>query len=111
MVVDDDANAITPSNLNGWSRSAAVVTPKIDNSAWDNFLLHRLGDEMELLDVSIHSKRKVGHIGRLDLNGRAVVVDRPFLAFHIHSGHAPGHLHLFCGKHLRRSENSCPCEN
>jgi hypothetical protein len=33
-------------------------------------------------------------------------MDRPFLAFHIHSGHVPGHLHLLGGKYLRGSEQS-----
>src|SRR5712664_794503 len=111
VVIHDDANAITPGNLNGWSRSAAVVTPKIDDSARNDFLLHRLGDEMEFLDVSIHAKRKVGHIGCLDWNGRAVFRDKPFLAFHLHSGHVPGHLHLLGGQHFRGSENSCSREN
>src|SRR2546422_8953561 len=36
---------------------------------------------------------------------------RPFLAFHIHSGHVPRHLHLLGGKYLRGSENSCSREN
>ncbi len=111
MVIHDDADAITPGNLNGWPRSAPVVTPKIDDSARNDFLLHRLGNEMELFHVSIHAIRKVRHIGRLDQNGRAVVMDRPFLAFPIHSGHVPGHLHLFGAQHLRGSENSCSREN
>src|SRR6266481_3101009 len=33
-------------------------------------------------------------------------MDRPFLAFHIHSGHVPGHLHLLGGKYFRGSEKS-----
>src|SRR6266446_4392115 len=33
-------------------------------------------------------------------------MDRPFLAFHIHSGHVPGHLHLLGRQHFRGSENS-----
>src|SRR5258708_36109957 len=41
VVVHDDANAITPGNLYGWPRSAAVVAPKIDDSARNDFLFHR----------------------------------------------------------------------
>ena len=66
VVIDNDANAITPGNLNGWPRSAAVVTPEINDSARDNFLLHRLGDEMEFLYIPIHAPRQVGDIRRLD---------------------------------------------
>src|SRR5260370_37045639 len=33
-------------------------------------------------------------------------MDRPFLAFHIHSRHVPGHLHLLGGKYFRGSEKS-----
>src|ERR1700719_4114939 len=71
MVVDDDADSIALGNLNRRSRSAAVVTPEIDNSARDDFLLHGLGDEMELLDVSIHPKRKVRNVGCLSRNRNA----------------------------------------
>src|SRR5258708_37477160 len=38
-------------------------------------------------------------------------MDRPFLVFHIHSGHVPGHLHLLGGKYFGGSENSCSREN
>src|SRR5216683_6868552 len=106
VVIHNDANAIAPGNLNGWPRSAAVVTPKIDDSARDNFLLHWLGNEMEFLYIPVHAPRQVGDVRRLDKNGRAVVMDRPFLAFHIHSGHVPGHLHLLGGKYFRGSEKS-----
>src|SRR5258708_16707309 len=95
VVIHDDANAITPGNLYGWARRAAVVTPKIDDSARNDFLLYRFGNEMKFLDIAIHAKRKVGHIGRLYQHGRAVVLHRTFLAFPIHSGYVPGHLHLF----------------
>src|SRR5438270_12282683 len=111
VVIHDDANAIALGNLNGWPRCAAVNTPEINDSARNDFLLHWLGDEMEFLDVAIHTPRQVGDIRRLDSYGRTVVMDGPLLAFHTHSGHVPVHLHLLRGEYLRGSKNSCPREN
>src|SRR6266481_5711810 len=38
-------------------------------------------------------------------------MEKPFLAFHIHAGHVPGHLHLLGGKYFCGSENSSSREN
>src|SRR5712692_692934 len=97
VVIHNDADAITPGNLNGWSRSAAVVSPEVHDTARDDLLLDGFSDEMEFLYISVHAPRQVADIRRLDWNGRAVVMGRPFLAFHIHSGHVSRHLHLLGG--------------
>src|SRR5260370_36008425 len=78
VVVHDDADAITLIYLNRWSRRTAVVSPEINDSARNDFLFHRLGDEMELLDVPIHAKRKVRDVWRLNKGGNAVTMIRPY---------------------------------
>src|SRR5579859_1005624 len=114
MVIHNDAHAITPRNLNGWPRSAAVVTPKIDNSARNDFLLHWLRNEVEFLDLSIHPKWQVRHIGRLDKNGSAVgvvgLLHSP-LSFRLRSLHPVGHIHLLGGEHSRGCKHACSRQN
>ncbi len=111
MVVHNEANAIALVHLNRGPGSAAVVTPQINDFARNNFLLYRLGDEMEFLDVAIEAKRKVGYIWRLRKHRSVAVMHSLPLRFHFHAGHVPMHLHFLGGQHFRGSENSCSREN
>src|ERR1035438_3176353 len=72
MVVDDDANVIALVHLDRWARSAAVVTPEVNYTSWNNLLLNRLGDEMEFLHASVHTPRELRNIGRFDRNDLTV---------------------------------------
>src|SRR5438128_6442155 len=108
VVVHNDADAITLIYLNSWSRRTAVVTPKIHRATWNNFLLHRFGDEMELLNVPIHAKRKVGDVWRLNKNRNAMPTIRHFAAslFHLHSPHPLRHIHLLGREHFAGGDDS-----
>src|SRR5713226_7845560 len=44
VIVHDDPNAITLIHLNRWPWSTTVVTPEVNDPAWENLLFDRLGD-------------------------------------------------------------------
>jgi hypothetical protein len=68
MVVEDNPNPIPLVDLDRRARSAAVVPPKVNDSAWKNLLFHRLSDQVEDLHSAIHLERQVGHILGVDGN-------------------------------------------
>src|ERR1700751_3222666 len=113
MVVNDDADSIALANLNRRSRSAAVVPPEVDNSTGNDFLLHRFGDEMEFLHVSVHPKRKFGNIRRQDRNRNAPSILRRCsfsLSFRQYLLSPVTHTCLLGRERFGRSEYSCPRE-
>src|SRR6266436_1362152 len=68
MVVHDDPNAIALVHLNRWARSAAVVTPEVNDPARKNLLFNRLGNEMKFLYASVHAPRKLRDVRRFHGN-------------------------------------------
>src|SRR5258708_7424148 len=62
VIVDDDPDAITLVHLNRGAWCAAVIAPEVNDPARKYFLLNRLGDEMEFLYVSVHSRGKLGNV-------------------------------------------------
>ena len=54
MIVENDPDSVALVDLNRWTGGTAVVSPKVDGSAGDDFLLHGLGDEMEDLAAAFN---------------------------------------------------------
>jgi len=93
VIVHDDPNAITLIHLNRWPWSTTVVTPEVNDPAWENLLFNRLGDQMEFLNASVHAPRKLRNVGRFhgnDPTAAALGSGAHVLHVHARSAFLPG---------------------
>src|SRR6266704_3167207 len=58
MVINNDPNPVALIYLNRWPGSAAIESPQVRHFARYQLLFHRLGNEMELLNISLHAPGK-----------------------------------------------------
>jgi len=85
VIVHDDANSITLVHLNRRPGSAAVVTPEVNDPARKNLLFNRLGNEMEFLNVPVHSPGKLRNIRRFHRNDPTVALGTVAHVVHVHA--------------------------
>jgi hypothetical protein len=65
-IFDDDADAVTLRELDGWSGAAAVVAPSIDGFEGRDLALERLGFQVEDFDGAMHLEREIRDVGSDD---------------------------------------------
>jgi hypothetical protein len=59
MIIDNDPYAVSPRDLDGRARRAAVETPQVNGFAGRNLLFDRLSNEMKNLDSVINCERQI----------------------------------------------------
>ena len=62
MVINNDPNPVALIYLNRWPGSAAIESPQVRHFARHQLLFHRLGNEMELLNISLNAPGKPRYI-------------------------------------------------
>src|SRR6266566_6078660 len=104
MVVHDDPNTIALVHLNRRTRSAAVVTPEVNDPAREYLLFNRFGNEVEFLCVSVHAPRKLRNIWRFHGNDpTAGALGSMAHVLHVHARSA----FLWGCKQARRGGQTC----
>src|SRR5713226_48871 len=104
VIVHDDPNAIALVHLNRRARSAAVVTPEVNDPAGKYLPFNRLGNEMEFLYVPVHAPRKLRNVGRF--HGNAPTAAALGSVTHVLHVHARSALLRGC-KQARRRGQTC----
>src|SRR5580700_4412980 len=106
MVIENDAQAVALLRLNRGTGTAPVVAPYFHGFEWNDLPLDGLRDQVELLNIAIRVKRKIGNVWSLDGN-RAHFAMRGFLfRFCLSARRVASYFRIPCPQRLGRSHDS-----
>ena len=84
VVIHDDPHPVSLVHLDRRPGNAAVIAPEVYDLAWDQLLLHRLGDEVKLLRTTDHSPGKLGNIRSFNQHSLAATFGTMAFVSHVH---------------------------